>query len=274
CCLTLLSWRTTIIDHRGLHRFYNHLKHKPKGFNHGELIFFTEITFLCSHDNGSVHADRIITLAKATLMSGFSQYAYMVYYQALGTISSYHGFGKILPLNFSLLCRFFGLKPNRELLVSNSYTVTIGASIGNLVPIFTFLIAICLRMERLDLRNFTDQIKALGILVAVLGAFVDVTAKIYPDEVTIVFFCNLFGTIQSVIVSFFMVKGTSKWQFNYSVEINVIAFSLCVVISTLLTWCLRKKGPVFVSMFDPLNVALAAFMGFVFPADGIYLGSC
>ncbi|KAL8162143.1 hypothetical protein V2J09_013632 [Rumex salicifolius] len=27
-------------------------------------------------------------------------------------------------------------------------------------------------MERLDLRNFTYQIKALGILVAVLGAFV------------------------------------------------------------------------------------------------------
>ncbi|KAL8162182.1 hypothetical protein V2J09_013671 [Rumex salicifolius] len=27
-------------------------------------------------------------------------------------------------------------------------------------------------MERLDLRNFTDQIKELGILVAVLGAFV------------------------------------------------------------------------------------------------------
>ncbi|KAL8162118.1 hypothetical protein V2J09_013607 [Rumex salicifolius] len=106
--------------------------------------------------------------------------------------------------------------------------------------------------------------------------FQDVTAKIYPDKVTIVFFCNLFGTIQSVIVSFFLVKGTSKWQFNSSVEIIVIvysAFSLCVVISTLLTWCLRKKGPVFVSMFDLLNVALAAFMGFVFLADGIYLGS-
>ncbi|KAL8162161.1 hypothetical protein V2J09_013650 [Rumex salicifolius] len=118
-----------------------------------------------------------------------------------------------------------------------------------------FHISDCNLMERLDLRNFTDQIKALGILVAVLGAFVDVTAKIYPDEVTIVFFCNLFGTIQSVIVSFFS------------------AFSLCVVISTLLTWCLRKKGPVFVSMFDPLNVALAAFMGFVFLTDEIYLGS-
>ncbi|KAL8162117.1 hypothetical protein V2J09_013606 [Rumex salicifolius] len=29
---------------------------------------------------------RSVTLAKATLMSGFSQYVYMVYYQALGTI--------------------------------------------------------------------------------------------------------------------------------------------------------------------------------------------
>ncbi|KAL8152299.1 hypothetical protein V2J09_010059 [Rumex salicifolius] len=115
---------------------------------------------------------------------------------------------------------------------------------------------------------------AVGFLLrSIWNTLQDVTTKIYPDEVTIVFFSNLFGTIQSIIVSFFLVKGTSKWQFNSSVEIIVIAFSLCVVISTLLTWCLRKKGSVFVSMFDPLNVALAAFMGFVFLADGIYLGS-
>ncbi|KAL8162183.1 hypothetical protein V2J09_013672, partial [Rumex salicifolius] len=196
-------------------------------------------------------------------------------------------------------------QPNWELLVSNSvinwskvhsYNRSFNWQFGP-----NFHISDCNLMERLDLRNFTHQIKALGILVAVLGAFVvtlykqpnwplgcsllavglllrsiwntlqDVTAKIYPDEVTIVFFCNLFGKIQSVIVSFFLVKGTSKWQFNSSVEI--ITFSLCVFISTLLTWCLRKKGPVFVSMFDPLNVALVAFMGSVFLADGIYLGS-
>ncbi|KAL8162144.1 hypothetical protein V2J09_013633 [Rumex salicifolius] len=124
--------------------------------------------------------------------------------------------------------------------------------------------------------------------------FQDVTAKIYPDEVTIVFFCNLFGTIQSVIISFFLVKGTSKWQFNSSVEIIVIHLKhpkvllhdlfykekgfILYMIACILPMCSHKysshmKGPVFVSMFDPLNAALAAFMGFVFLADGIYLGS-
>ncbi|KAL8162170.1 LOW QUALITY PROTEIN: hypothetical protein V2J09_013659 [Rumex salicifolius] len=214
----------------------------------------------------------------------------MVYYQALGTIL-------LLPW-FELLVSNYVINWSKVHNYNRSFNCQFGPN---------FHISDCNLMERLDLRNFTDQIKALGILVAVLGAFVvtlsnfvgtrdsvnsspkliskrpnwsldfyldqfghpsgeltirfDVTAKIYPDEVTIVFFYNLFGTIQYVIVSFFLVKGTKKGFFLY-------------MIAGILPMCSHKHSShMFVSMFDPLNVALAAFMVFVFLADGIYLGS-
>lgn len=40
----------------------------------------------------------------------------------------------------------------------------------------------------------------------------------------------------------------------------------------LCSWCLRKKGPVFVCMFKPLGIAIAAVAGVVFFGDTLYLG--
>lgn len=269
----------------------------------------------------------LATLSKAAMASGLSQYVYIVYYDAFGTIILLPWIvfqslsGKSLLINFSLLCRFFGLSLIGKCLFPICYytglsysSITLGAAIENLTPIFTSVLAISLRMEKLDIRKSTDQIKALGMFVAVLGALTvtlykgpvllsdqqsnwplggllltlavllksvqnivqaDV-AKLYPDEVSLVFFYTLFGTIQTAAASFFMVKGQSEWQLNHKIQIIAVvyaAFSLSALTTTVITWCLRKRGPVYVSMFTPLNVAIAAVMGFVFLADNIYLGS-
>ncbi|KAL8162116.1 hypothetical protein V2J09_013605 [Rumex salicifolius] len=348
--------RTTIIDQTGIHKLQNDMDYiasreivgeQRKSIMENSSLVWNSLPFV-----GMIAAQFVligsVTLAKASLMSGLSQYVYIVYHQALATIILIPWLlcrrlsGKTLPLTFPLLCRFFGLaligsclSPILLCTGLNYTSVTVVSSIGNMNPIFTFLFAICLRMERLDFKKCTDQIKAFGILVAVLGAFVVTlykgptllgtrdsvnssqkliseqpnwllgcmlitvgfvlraiwnifqadTAKLYPDEVTIVFFSNLFGTIQTAIASFFLVKGLNAWNLDSKIEIIAVVFSvrkipqtnlavsLSVLISTIVTWCLRKKGPVFVSMFDPLNVALAAFTGFVFLTDGIYLGS-
>ncbi|KAL8162160.1 hypothetical protein V2J09_013649 [Rumex salicifolius] len=227
-----------------------------------------------------------VTLAKASLMSGLSQYVYIVYHQALATIILIPWLlcrrlsGKTLPLTFPLLCRFFGLaligsclSPILLCTGLNYTSVTVVSSIGNMNPIFTFLFAICLRMERLDFKKCTDQIKAFGILVAVLGAFV---VTLYKGP-------TLLGTRNLVNSSQKLISEQPNWLlgcilitvgFVLRAIWNIFqAVSLSVLNGTIVTWCLCKKGPVFVSMFDPLNVALSAFTGFVFLTDGIYLGS-
>lgn len=40
----------------------------------------------------------------------------------------------------------------------------------------------------------------------------------------------------------------------------------------ILTWLVRKKGPVFVTMFKPLSIVIALVMGIAFLGDTLYLG--
>ena len=46
-------------------------------------------------------------------------------------------------------------------------------------------------------------------------------------------------------------------------------FSIGVVVHT---WGLHLKGPVYVSIFKPLSIAIAAAMSFIFLGDALYLG--
>lgn len=42
--------------------------------------------------------------------------------------------------------------------------------------------------------------------------------------------------------------------------------------SVVTVWACRKKGPVYVAMFNPLGMVIALDMGVVFLGDSIYLG--
>ncbi|KAI7733809.1 hypothetical protein M8C21_008928 [Ambrosia artemisiifolia] len=64
--------------------------------------------------------------------------------------------------------------------------------------------------------------------------------------------------------------GTSTWNWGDSCCFWVYstAFRKSVV-----TWCLRKKGPVFVATFSPLSIVVAVIMGVTFLGDSLHLGS-
>ncbi|XP_027168790.1 WAT1-related protein At5g40230-like [Coffea eugenioides] len=67
-------------------------------------------------------------------------------------------------LNLSLLCKFF--------LLSLLGSPTLGSATTNLIPAFTFLLAVIFRMEKLNLRSSRSQIKMIGTLVSIAGALV------------------------------------------------------------------------------------------------------
>lgn len=127
----------------------------------------------------------LITLSKAAMSRGMSNFVFVVYYNALGTLFllpsfSVHFFSrKRPPITFALLCRFFLLGLIGICLLQifayagiNYSSPTLAAAIGNLIPAFTFLLAVSLGMEKLDLRKLTSQAKSLGTIVAISGASV------------------------------------------------------------------------------------------------------
>ncbi|XP_035842936.1 WAT1-related protein At5g40240 isoform X7 [Helianthus annuus] len=105
----------------------------------------------------------------------------------------------------------------------------------------------------------------------------------YPDQQTIVFFFNLFGTIQCIALSPFVEQNRSAWVLRpetgvTAVVLGIDLFYLKAIYTTavrcsVFTWCLRKKRPIFVAMFSPLSIVIAMIMGVTFLGDSLHLGS-
>ncbi|KAF7806110.1 WAT1-related protein [Senna tora] len=98
----------------------------------------------------------------------------------------------------------------------------------------------------------------------------------YPSQLTIVAFSSLFGAIQSTILSLIVVKDPNAWIISPDIElISIVYGGICgyVVSYLVMTWCIDKKGPIFVAMFKPLKIGIAAFMGAAFLGDTLHIGS-
>ncbi|XP_044491700.1 WAT1-related protein At3g28050-like isoform X1 [Mangifera indica] len=203
---------------------------------------------------------------------------------------------------------------------------TLGTAMLNLIPGFTFVLAVVFRMEKLDWRNSSGLAKSIGTVVLITGAFtltyykgpplpltpstsnsslklflqqsnwviggllllVDcffastwliVQASIlkkFPAELILVFFYCFFVAIQSAILCLFVDRNPSSWSLKSHIRLIAVLYSgifgstFQVGIST---WCLHQTGPVFVAMFKPLGIVIAAAVGVIFAGDTLYLGS-
>ncbi|XP_062151329.1 WAT1-related protein At5g40230-like isoform X2 [Alnus glutinosa] len=100
--------------------------------------------------------------------------------------------------------------------------------------------------------------------------------KIYPAELIVVFLYNLCATIISAPVCLLAEANPSAWRLRPDITLVAIIYSgftgscLSAVVHT---WGLHLKGPVYISIFRPLSIAIAAAMGVIFLGDALYLGS-
>ncbi|KAM0058153.1 putative EamA domain-containing protein [Helianthus debilis subsp. tardiflorus] len=100
-------------------------------------------------------------------------------------------------------------------------------------------------------------------------------AREYPDQNTIVFYYCMFGTIQCIALSPFLEPNPSAWAIRPGVAMTAIvlgAIYSTAFHSTAQTWCLKKKGPVFVAMFSPLSIVIGVILGITFLDDSLHLG--
>ncbi|RZC28965.1 WAT1-related protein isoform B [Glycine soja] len=102
------------------------------------------------------------TLFKAATLRGMSYHVFVVYAYAVAAIV-------LIPAPFisqrcaSQIVGYTGI---------NFSSPTLSSAISNLVPAFTFLLAIIFRMEKVIVRNTSCQAKVLGTIVSITGAFV------------------------------------------------------------------------------------------------------
>ncbi|XP_015573630.1 WAT1-related protein At5g40240 isoform X2 [Ricinus communis] len=196
---------------------------------------------------------------------------------------------------------------------------TLSSALSNLTLPFTFILAIVLRMEKLDFKSSRTQAKIIGTVVSISGALMVVLYKgpvigltslirstksdwvigglllsiqyslysvwyiiqtqiiqIYPAEIQVTFLVNLYSTIIAAPVCFLAEPNLSAWRLRPDIELAALAYSGLFgasFITIVHLWGLRQKGPVYVTSFKPLSIAIAAAMGALFLGDALHLGS-
>ncbi|XP_044491441.1 WAT1-related protein At3g28050-like isoform X2 [Mangifera indica] len=98
----------------------------------------------------------------------------------------------------------------------------------------------------------------------------------YPAELMVTLICCIFVTILSATVSLVAEKDANAWKLGPNIDLMAIGYSAAFAVSlrsALHTWAIKKKGPVYVSMFKPLGMVIAIVSGVTLLGDTLYLGS-
>ncbi|KAK8587771.1 hypothetical protein V6N12_022248 [Hibiscus sabdariffa] len=100
--------------------------------------------------------------------------------------------------------------------------------------------------------------------------------KIYPDEIAVTFFYNLSVALLALPVCLVAEPQLSSWRLTSSVSVVAVLYTGLFAHSFsagVHTWGVRLKGPVFVAIFRPTSIVIAAVMGAIFLGEALYLGS-
>ncbi|KAG6668668.1 hypothetical protein I3843_01G179100 [Carya illinoinensis] len=203
---------------------------------------------------------------------------------------------------------------------------TFVASMVNTIASLTFVIAVVLRLEVLDIRHPRGMAKVLGTLISLAGAMTMTlykgslmrnlwqpliriqgnaathenwlkgslltvascitwsiwyimqafTLKRYPAQLSLTAWMSFIGGAQSAVFTVIIEHKPAAWTIGFNIDFwstiyGAIAVSGLIVFIQL--WCTEERGPVFVTMFNPLSTILVAILGYFVLGEKLYMGS-
>ncbi|CAJ2647611.1 unnamed protein product [Trifolium pratense] len=281
------------------------------------------------------------TLMKSATKDGMSTFIFIFYSNLLAlfflipTTLFHHRKRAPPPIPTSIFCRMFllsCLSTSVQILMNAGIrysSPTLSSAMIDLVPAFTFILAVISRMEIVNMKRHSSQAKIIGTLVSIVGAltvtlykgiplisdsFPNIemgaseiyrsvksdwilgafllaiasfclsvlfiietwTIKEYPEDLLVTTICCSMVVILSAIVAFIKEGNSKAWILRHNKEFVAVCFSAIFLLSmrsVVYKWAFRKKGPIYVAMFNPLRVVIALGMGVIFLGDNLYLGS-
>nr|XP_004514450.1 WAT1-related protein At3g28050-like isoform X2 [Cicer arietinum] len=127
----------------------------------------------------------LLTLYKAATLQGMNNHVFVAYAYAVGTfvlfpltLFSRKRSRVVPPLSFSIICKIvllgaIGCSTQILVYIGIDYSSpTFASAIGNLVPAFTFMLAVTFRMEKLAPKSRSSNAKVIGSIISIAGAFV------------------------------------------------------------------------------------------------------
>ncbi|KAF5734383.1 Nodulin MtN21 /EamA-like transporter family protein [Tripterygium wilfordii] len=191
-------------------------------------------------------------------------------------------------------------------LLGVQYTsATFSCAFNNMVPVVTFMMALPFGFETLNIKNSSGRAKVLGTLISVGGAMMLTLYKGMPlfnhphsqsfspinhglelgsskriRRWTVGCVALIAGTVLwsswFLIQSFISRRKLSVWVLKGKLETLTVLYAgmvgsgLCFVG---MSWCVRKRGPVFTAAFSPLIQIMAGMIDIPLLHEELHLGS-
>ncbi|KAM1060816.1 hypothetical protein ACFX2B_025155 [Malus domestica] len=100
--------------------------------------------------------------------------------------------------------------------------------------------------------------------------------KRYPCHYSSTALMSLMASIQSVVFALCKERDWNQWKLGWDIRLLAALYTGVVttgLVVTLTAWCVRMRGPLFVSIFNPLCLLLIAFAAPLLLNEKLYLGS-
>ncbi|KAJ0967291.1 hypothetical protein J5N97_024208 [Dioscorea zingiberensis] len=202
---------------------------------------------------------------------------------------------------------------------------TFVASMVNTISSLTFIIAVSLRLERLDAKSPRGMAKIIGTVASLAGVTLmtlykgppirslwrevihmkssaihenwlkgsiltvascitwsmwyvmqAITLKKYPAQLSLTTWMSFIGGVQSAVFTVCVVHKPAAWIIGFDINLWSILYAGIVcsgLIIFLQLWCTEEKGPVFVTMFNPLSTIMVALLAYFVFGERLYTGS-
>ncbi|XP_068640125.1 WAT1-related protein At5g07050-like isoform X2 [Aristolochia californica] len=102
------------------------------------------------------------------------------------------------------------------------------------------------------------------------------TLKRYPAQLSLTTWMSFLGAAQSAVFTAFLEHKPSAWAVALNVDLWSVLYGGVVVSGLIIfiqLWCTEKKGPVFVTMFNPVSTVLVAFLAYFVFGERLFTGS-
>ncbi|XP_058731359.1 WAT1-related protein At1g25270-like [Vicia villosa] len=238
----------------------------------------------------------------------------------------------------SFLCGLFGgsLFLNLYLVGLALTSATFMLVVINLIPAITFIMAVCFRMDKFNLRVAEGKAKVIGTIMGIGGAMLmiffkgaeihiwssntnllhphhnqnkqmathhaDFGKKLLGVSCALASSCSFslwyiiqaklnkeysshrssaalmstMGAIQGTIIALCFERDWEQWKLQNNLRIlaviypGIVASGLVVIA---MAWCIKMRGPVFASIFSPLQLLLVVIAAYFMLDEKLYLGS-
>ncbi|CAL5418994.1 unnamed protein product [Camellia sinensis] len=189
----------------------------------------------------------MIVAVKEATSHGLTKFTFVFYSNSLAAL--------ILLLTSFLLHSLFGCTSQVVGNVAVQITpASFSTAIMNLIPGFTFTLAVIFRLEQADFKSSSTLAKSIKTIVSIVGALI---VTLYKGP-------SLLMTATKYNLAFLLTK------FGAELIIGIVGSAIQV---SILVWCLRQRGPLFTAVFHPLGIVISTVVGIIIFGDILYLGS-